>query len=392
MKLLRIIAYPFSILYGLVLMLRNKFYDWGIFKSVRFHLPVISVGNLSVGGTGKTPHIEYLIRLLRPDYQTATLSRGYGRKTRGFLLSDTSTTAADMGDEPLQFKTRHPDIAVAVDEKRVRGIKKLLELFPETQVVLLDDAFQHRAVNPGLSIVLTDFSKPYFEDHILPAGTLREFRAGIKRADIIIVSILYSNKNNLTAPSGILCCPDSHRAMVRPETSSCRASCASDSPRVLRLSFSSPPVIPAPPVLDPPLHTEAHRAGSRLPRLARRSPIGPYLTSPGLPYRPDRALPDHIIPRRAEPDHCKPALPFRTGPLRALPSHAVPAAPNLAKTDLANPHPTCQITRVFCALPDQSRRTPAPTPTTSHIRAAMPSTRAGISPANSRVSAGRSLP
>lgn len=169
-------------------MLRNKFYDWGIFKSVRFHLPVISVGNLSVGGTGKTPHIEYLIRLLSPDYQVATLSRGYGRKTRGFLISDSSTTAADIGDEPLQFKTKHPDIVVAVDEKRVRGIKKIVELFPETQAILLDDAFQHRAVKPGLSIVLTDFSKPYFEDHILPSGTLREFKAGIKRADIIIVT------------------------------------------------------------------------------------------------------------------------------------------------------------------------------------------------------------
>ncbi len=188
MKLLRIIAYPFSILYGLLLFVRNKFYDWGIFRSTGFKIPVISVGNLSVGGTGKTPHIEYLLQLLNADYQTATLSRGYGRKTKGFLLSDTSSTASEIGDEPLQFKNKYPHIPVAVDEKRVRGVKHLLQLFPSLQAVLLDDAFQHRAIKPGLSIVLTDFSKPYFDDHVLPSGTLREFRSGIKRADIIIVT------------------------------------------------------------------------------------------------------------------------------------------------------------------------------------------------------------
>lgn len=188
MKLLRIIAYPFSVLYGLLLLLRNKFYDWRIFRSTGFEIPVISVGNLSVGGTGKTPHIEHLIRLLTTDYQTATLSRGYGRKTRGFLLSDASCTASDIGDEPLQFKNKYPELPVAVDEKRVRGVQKLLQLFPSLQVVLLDDAFQHRAIKQGLSIVLTDFSKPYFEDQVMPSGTLREFRSGIKRADIIIVT------------------------------------------------------------------------------------------------------------------------------------------------------------------------------------------------------------
>ncbi len=169
-------------------MIRNKFYDWNIFASTRFQVPVISVGNLSVGGTGKTPHIEYLIRLLSPDFQVATLSRGYGRKTKGFLLSDNTSTAIDIGDEPLQFKRKYPQLPVAVDEKRVRGIKKLLELFPSIQGILLDDAFQHRAIKPGLSIVLTDFSNPYFEDYVIPSGTLREFRSGIKRADIIIVT------------------------------------------------------------------------------------------------------------------------------------------------------------------------------------------------------------
>jgi tetraacyldisaccharide 4'-kinase len=188
MKLLRIIAFPFSILYGSLLLLRNKLYDWGIFKSTSFSIPVISVGNLSLGGTGKTPHIEYLIRLLGVDYHVATLSRGYGRKTRGFLLSNANSTASDIGDEPLQFANKYPNTTVAVDEKRVRGIQKLLELFPKTQVILLDDAFQHRAVKPGFSIVLTDFSKPYFDDYVLPSGTLREFRSGIKRADAIVVT------------------------------------------------------------------------------------------------------------------------------------------------------------------------------------------------------------
>lgn len=188
MKLLRILAFPFSILYGLILLVRNKFYDWGIFKSIRFDVPVISVGNLSVGGTGKTPHIEYLIRLLIADYQIATLSRGYGRKTQGFILSDSSSSASDIGDEPLQFKHKNPGLPVAVDEKRVNGVQQLLRLFPSLQTILLDDAFQHRAIQPGLSIVLTDFSKPYFEDHVVPSGTLREFRSGIKRADIIIIT------------------------------------------------------------------------------------------------------------------------------------------------------------------------------------------------------------
>ncbi|MGB3948149.1 MAG: tetraacyldisaccharide 4'-kinase [Bacteroidia bacterium] len=188
MKVVRILAFPFSILYGLILLLRNKLYDWGVFKSTSFSVPVISVGNLSVGGTGKTPHIEYLIRLLGVDFQVATLSRGYGRKTKGFLLSNQHSTASDIGDEPLQFASKYPKVTVAVDEKRVRGIKKLLELFPKTEVFLLDDAFQHRAVKPGLSIVLTDFSKPYFDDYVLPSGTLREFRSGIQRADIIVVT------------------------------------------------------------------------------------------------------------------------------------------------------------------------------------------------------------
>ncbi len=188
MKFLRVILFPFSILYGLLLLLRNKLYDFGIFPSSQFQIPVISVGNLSVGGTGKTPHIEYLIRLLSPQFFVTVLSRGYGRKTKGFVLADKQSSVTDIGDEPLQFSKKFDAVPVAVDAKRVRGIKKLMTLFPDLQTVLLDDAFQHRSVKPGLSIVLTDFSKLYLNDFMLPTGNLREFRSGIKRADIIIVT------------------------------------------------------------------------------------------------------------------------------------------------------------------------------------------------------------
>lgn len=189
MKFLKALAFPLAILYGIITWLRNKLFDFGIFRSQEFPLPVISVGNLSAGGTGKSPHIEYLIRLLSPKYKIATLSRGYGRSTPGFLEAGETSTAAEIGDEPLQFSKKFGnDIIVAVDRKRAHGIKKLMELHPDLEVILLDDAFQHRAVRPGFSIVLTDYNNIYLHDHMLPTGTLREFRQGIKRADVIIVT------------------------------------------------------------------------------------------------------------------------------------------------------------------------------------------------------------
>jgi tetraacyldisaccharide 4'-kinase len=175
-------------LYGCIVLLRNKLYDLGVLKSVETEIPTISVGNLTAGGTGKTPHIEYLIRLLKPEFYIATLSRGYGRKTTGYILSDTQSSAMDIGDEPLQFKKKFSGLRVAVDGDRVRGIRNLLKEFPSLQAVLLDDAFQHRAIKAGLSIVLTDFSRLYLNDYMMPTGTLREFRSGINRADIIIVT------------------------------------------------------------------------------------------------------------------------------------------------------------------------------------------------------------
>jgi tetraacyldisaccharide 4'-kinase len=172
----------------MIMLLRNLFFDLGILHSEKFGLPVISVGNLSFGGTGKTPHIEYLIRLLGDEILIATLSRGYGRESSGFILASIKSNVKYIGDEPLQFVKKFPNIKVAVDEKRVRGIHKLLEKFPELGLVLLDDAFQHRYVNPGLSILLTDYHNLYTEDHVVPSGRLREFRSGAGRADVIIVT------------------------------------------------------------------------------------------------------------------------------------------------------------------------------------------------------------
>ncbi len=188
MSLLRIILFPVSILYGLVTFIRNKLFDWKVFPSASFPIRVISVGNLSTGGTGKTPHVEYLVRLLAGDHVVATLSRGYKRSTRGFLLADGASTAESLGDEAFQYKHRYPELAVAVDERRAHGVSMLMERIPDLEVVLLDDAFQHRHIKPGLSILLTDFYHLYSKDHMLPTGNLREFRSGARRADIIVVT------------------------------------------------------------------------------------------------------------------------------------------------------------------------------------------------------------
>jgi len=188
MDILRVLLLPFACLYGLIMAFRGKLFDWKILPSESFPLAVISVGNLSYGGTGKTPMVEYLIRLLSESYNVSTLSRGYKRKTRGFVLASESSTFEEIGDEPLQYKTKFENVEVAVHEKRRFGIRKLIRNFPDLDVVLLDDAYQHRFVKPGLSILLTDFHKLYVNDYPLPAGTLREFRCASKRADIIIVT------------------------------------------------------------------------------------------------------------------------------------------------------------------------------------------------------------
>ncbi len=186
-KYLKLLLWPFSLIYGAVTDLRNYLYSKGVFKVTRFDFPVIAVGNLTVGGTGKTPHVEYLIRLLA-GYKLATLSRGYKRKTQGFILADAQSTAAQIGDEPFQYHRDYPAVTVAVSEKRVEGIQKLKQQLPNVAAVILDDAMQHRAVKPSLLIMLTDFNRPFFKDFILPAGLLRESRLGAERADIVVVS------------------------------------------------------------------------------------------------------------------------------------------------------------------------------------------------------------
>lgn len=181
---------PFSFLYEIGVRLRNQLFDWGLLSSEQYPVPVISIGNLSVGGTGKTPHTEYIINLLKNQYRVAVLSRGYKRCTSGFILADESSTSRDIGDEPYQMKNKFSDILVAVDANRRRGIHQLLALPTEKrpEVILLDDAFQHRYVTPSLSLVLTDYHRLFYYDKLLPAGRLREPISGIYRADIVIVS------------------------------------------------------------------------------------------------------------------------------------------------------------------------------------------------------------
>ena len=188
MNVLRKLLFPFAILYGLVTSFRNFLFDTGIRKSYSFDIPVIAVGNLSVGGTGKTPQIEYLIRLLSDKYKIATLSRGYKRQSRGFILAKAGTNAKILGDEPFQFFQKFPSIQVAVDADRKNGIKQLLSQSIKPEVILLDDAFQHRKVKAGFYILLTSYVDLYSDDFVLPTGNLRESRSGAKRADIIIVT------------------------------------------------------------------------------------------------------------------------------------------------------------------------------------------------------------
>lgn len=183
------LLFPLSWLYGLITDVRNYLYDNGLLKSRSFEIPIISVGNITVGGTGKSPQVEYLIRLLKDNHKIATLSRGYGRKTQGFILADNTANAETIGDEPMQFYQKFSDnINVAVGEKRVNAIEQILKQKPDTEVIILDDAFQHRAVKPSLNILLIDYNRPIDEDYAFPAGRLRERRHGAKRADMVIIT------------------------------------------------------------------------------------------------------------------------------------------------------------------------------------------------------------
>ena len=185
---MKILLIPIAFLYHIILSIRHKLYDWRILKSKRFDMPVICVGNLALGGTGKTPHIEYLIDLLSEQYRVCVVSRGYGRKTKGFQLANSGCASETVGDEPLQYVNKFSDIMVAVDENRNEAIELMGTIDRPPELYLLDDAFQHRSTQAGLNILLTSFNKLYSNDFLVPTGTLRDVREASKRADIIVVS------------------------------------------------------------------------------------------------------------------------------------------------------------------------------------------------------------
>lgn len=184
----KLILWPFSLLYGAVTGLRNALYETEILKSAKFGIPIISIGNLSVGGAGKTPHVEFLIRMLKDYIQVGVLSRGYNRTSKGFRMVHNSDNASQAGDEPLMYAKKYNDVVVAVCESRATGIPEMVKRYPGLQTVLLDDAFQHRSVMPDINILLTEFNNPYSEDFLMPMGRLREGRSNAERADIVIVS------------------------------------------------------------------------------------------------------------------------------------------------------------------------------------------------------------
>jgi tetraacyldisaccharide 4'-kinase len=188
LKSVRILLFPFSLVYGLVVIIRNFLFDKNILKSAGFNMPLICIGNLSVGGTGKSPMVEYLLNFLQHRFKVATLSRGYKRKTKGYALAGSGTTALEIGDEPMQFHAKFPDVAVAVGEARVEAVPQLLHDRPGTEVIILDDAYQHRTIKAGLNIILTDCNNLFTRDFFLPSGDLRDQRSSYKRAQVIVVT------------------------------------------------------------------------------------------------------------------------------------------------------------------------------------------------------------
>ncbi len=185
---IRLLLFPFSLVVGLYINLRNYLYNKQWLKSTDFNIPTICIGNLSVGGTGKSPMTEYLLRILSNYYKVGVISRGYKRKTKGYVLADEKTTALEIGDEPMQFYTKFPQVAIAVGEERVEAIPQLLQDRPEVNVIIFDDAFQHRKIQAGFNIILTDFSNPYWQDWFLPTGDLRDETGSAQRAQMIIVT------------------------------------------------------------------------------------------------------------------------------------------------------------------------------------------------------------
>ena len=200
---MRFLLYALSIVYGIIISLRNSLFDYGILKAKPHNLPIICIGNLSVGGSGKTPHTNYIAKLLSPNHKVAILSRGYGRKLSGFNYVERNSAVSTVGDEPLQLKLNNPDCIVAVNNNRNKGVKKILIDHPKTNVILLDDGFQHRRIKAGLNIIITPFDKPFIKDSLLPLGRLREPASQATRADIILVSKT-PNDANPTEKKGII--------------------------------------------------------------------------------------------------------------------------------------------------------------------------------------------
>src|SRR4051812_1260628 len=188
LRYFRVLLLPFSLLYGCIIIIRNFLYNKNILRSAQFNFPLICVGNLVVGGTGKSPMVEYLVELLNPHFKIATISRGYKRKTKGYALASQNTTALEIGDEPMQFHIKYPDVPVAVGEERLVAIPQLLHDKPDTQAIILDDAFQHREVRAGFNILLTQYDNLFTKDFFMPTGNLRDQSFSAERADIIVVT------------------------------------------------------------------------------------------------------------------------------------------------------------------------------------------------------------
>jgi len=194
-SLIYFLLIPLSFIYGSITAIRNLLFDYGIFKSVSHNIPIICIGNLSAGGTGKTPHTQYIINLLKTDYKVAILSRGYGRKTSNLQIVESTSKPSEVGDEPLQLKQNNPDCLVAVEKNRNKGVKKILKDFPETNVILLDDGYQHRWIKAGFNILITPYASPYYKDSLMPVGNLRERKKGAERANTIVFSKTPENIN-----------------------------------------------------------------------------------------------------------------------------------------------------------------------------------------------------
>jgi len=192
---MRYLLFPLSFIYGSITSMRNLLFDYGIFKAKSHPIPIICIGNLSVGGTGKTPHTQYLLDLLKNNYKVAVLSRGYGRKTSSLQLVEINSNAIEIGDEPLQLKQNNPECLVVVEKNRNKGVQHILKHFPKTDIILLDDGYQHRWIKAGFNILITPFSSPYYKDYLMPVGKLRESKKGVTRANAVIFSKTPENTN-----------------------------------------------------------------------------------------------------------------------------------------------------------------------------------------------------